>query len=390
MKLPMGTSEMDAVLRRLVEAVHSSPTMAVVMVSGGGARSLAWLLAVPGASRTVIEARVPYSAEAMNDVLGHEPDTVVAAGTSAEMARAAYGRAVRLRPAGAPVVGIGATAAIATDRPKKGDHRCFVSAWDETEVITYGLTFAKGLRDRSGEDDIVSRLVVRALGEACGIDADVTLELDPAERLEVTRRPHGDPIDRLLSGDVQCVAVLPDGAVLIDEPVKGGVLAGSFDPLHEAHTGLAGVAGEIIGEEVVFELSVINVDKPPLARWEIDTRTRQFAGKGTVVLTRAPTFREKADLFPGCTFVTGWDTAVRLVEPSYYGGDEAEMVKALARIRHRGCRFLVAGRVDGEEFHTLKEVGVPRELQEMVSPIPEAAFRYDLSSTDLRLAAPSS
>ena len=33
---------------------------------------------------------------------------------------------------------------------------------------------------------------------------------------------------------------------------------------------------------------------------------------------------------------------------------------------------------------------MPEGLESLVSPIPEAAFRYDLSSTELRLAASSS
>jgi nicotinamide mononucleotide (NMN) deamidase PncC len=378
----------DSQLSVMIEAIHISPTMAVAIVSGGGARSLAWLLGVPGASSTIMEARVPYSARAMRDVLGREPDRIVSPATAEDMALAAYRRAVGMRADGAPVVGISATAAIASDRPKKGGHRCFVASWTDTAVTTYGLTLVKGLRDRSAEDKLVSRLVVRALAEACGVGAELALDLDESERVEVATRSHGDPVEELLSGAVDSVTVRPDGAMLADEPFTGGVLAGSFDPFHQAHRALARAAGEIIGADVVFELSVLNVDKPPLARAEIDRRLAQFTGIGTVVLTRAPTFREKAELFQGCTFVVGWDTAVRLVEPRYYGGDEADMATALAAIRHHGCRFLVAGRVEGGVFHTLEEVRMPAGLEDLVSAIPEAAFRNDLSSTELRLAVP--
>ena len=386
----MAQNEMDAPLRRLVEMVHSSPMMAVVIVSGGGASALTWLLGAAGASRTVIEALVPYSAEAMADLLGHKPDTVVASDTSREMARTAHRRAVRKRPAGTPVVGIGATAAIATDRPKKGEHRCFVSAWDDAAVTTYALTFVKGLRHRSSEDDIVSKLVLRSLGEASHLDLELPLGLDPRERVEVTRRQHGDLVERLLNGDVDSVTVLPDGTMLDCEPVTGGLLPGSFDPLHEAHDGLAKAAAEILGDNVTFELSAHNVDKAALTPSEIERRVDQFAGKDTVVLTRAPTFHEKAKLFPGCTFVIGWDTAVRLVDPRYYRGDEGEMVKALTSIRHLGCRLLVAGRVDGGAFRTVDDVRFPAGLEDMVSPIPEQAFRCDVSSTGLRLTAAGS
>jgi hypothetical protein len=325
----------------------------------------------------------------MREFLGAESDQIVSPATAENMARAAYAKAVRLRPEDAPVVGIGATAAISSDRPKKGDHRCVAASWTDRAVTTFGLTFVKGLRDRAAEDKLVSRIVVRALAEACELDADLTLELDGSEEIGINRRSHDDPIEELLRGAVDSVTVLPNGTLLADRPSRGGVLAGSFDPFHEGHSALARVGAEIVGAEVVFELSVFNVDKPLLTRAEIDKRLGQFAGVGTVVLSRAPTFRDKAELFPGCTFIVGWDTAVRLVEPSYYGGDEAEMAKALAAIRNRGCRFLVAGRLDEGDFHTLAEVRMPDGLEDLVSAIPEAAFRHDLSSTELRLAGPT-
>ena len=68
---------MDALVRRQIESVHASPTMAVMAIAGGASRALAWLLGVPGASRTVLEAVVPYSPSALEDHLGYAPDTVL-------------------------------------------------------------------------------------------------------------------------------------------------------------------------------------------------------------------------------------------------------------------------------------------------------------------------
>ena len=61
---------MEPALRAAVEAVHASPVRAVLHVSGGAAQSMGWIMSVPGASRTLIEARVPYQRESMMDVLG--------------------------------------------------------------------------------------------------------------------------------------------------------------------------------------------------------------------------------------------------------------------------------------------------------------------------------
>ena len=375
---------MDAQVRTQVERLHASPTMTVVAVAGAGAQALSWLLGAPGASRTVLEALAPYASSALTELLGYAPRQVVARETAEDMARSAYQIARRLAPDGAPLVGIGCTATIATERPKKGEHRCFTSAWTEQQVTTYALKFVKGLRDR--EDDIVSRLLLRALAQASHVEFDLPLGLDDREGIEVTTSGHGDPVERLLKGQVTTVTVHTDGIVLTDEPVRGGVLPGSFDPLHVGHEELVKVAASMLEADVTFELSVSNVDKPLLEQTEVRKRLGQFAGRWDVVLTRAATFHEKAGLFPGCTFIVGWDTALRLVEPKYYGGDESEMLRALAEIRQRGCRFLVAGRVDDGAFHALEDVPVPAPFKDMFSPIPEAVYRRDLSSTQLRVA----
>ena len=58
--------------------------------------------------------------------------------------------------------------------------------------------------------------------------------------------------------------------------------------------------------------------------------------------------------------MVGWDTAIRLVDPKYYGGDEDAMLRALAEIWALGCRFLVAGREENGAFRTLADVAVPQ------------------------------
>ena len=375
---------MDALVRRQVERLQRGPHKAVVAVAGGGAQALSWLLATPGASHSILEARVPYSLPALTEFLGSEPSPAVSRKTAEDMAQRSYQRALRLATDDAAIIGVGCTAALTTDRPKKGDHRCFVSGWTASAVTTYGVTLVKGLRDREAEDEVVSRLVLRALAEASDAKFDLSLGLDERESLEAVTSNHGDLIGRLLAGDVTTVTVHPDGVMMADDVVRGGVIPGSFDPFHRGHERLAQVAARVLDAEVRFELSIANVDKPLLDEVEITTRLAQFAGKRPVVLTRASRFYQKSALFPGCTFVVGWDTAVRLVNPEYYGGSEDKMTAALATIRRAGCRFLVAGRAVGEVFHGGDQVPVPAEFEEMFSPIPEEAFRYDVSSTELR------
>ena len=110
----------------IIEAIHATPTRFVIAVTGGGSGAIAALLAVPGASRTVLDALVPYHEPSLVDFLGYRPEQFCSADTAQAMARRARERAEWLAP-GEVVGGVACTASLATDRPKRGEHRCWVA-----------------------------------------------------------------------------------------------------------------------------------------------------------------------------------------------------------------------------------------------------------------------
>jgi nicotinamide mononucleotide (NMN) deamidase PncC len=376
---------MDDAWRRLIEQVHASGRRVVLAITGGGSGAIGELLRVPGASRTLLEAIVPYDGAALAQYLGGAPDQACSEETAVAMARRARERARALASEAAATVGLGATASLASDRPKKGDHRCHIAVATEQGLDVTSIVLEKDRRDRGTEEDVVARVIVTVLARACGIAAPSTASLlDLGDRLTEGQRPPPNLLAQLLAGTVDRLTSC-DGGLVRGAPTPRAVLPGSFNPLHAGHFGLAQVAARRLGTPVAFELSVTNVDKPPLGEAEVTRRLRQFPSPHMVELTRAPTFREKARLFPGTTFVVGADTAERIVRSRYYGNSEAAMREALNEIAGLGCRFLVAGRAnDAGEFTTVGEAPIPLQYRGLFTAIPETDFRIDLSSTRLR------
>jgi hypothetical protein len=166
-------------------------------------------------------------------------------------------------------------------------------------------------------------------------------------------------------------------------PSPAVLFPGAFNPLHGGHSRMAEVAAARCGGPVTFEMSIVNVDKPPLDFIEIADRLEQITDR-RVLLSRAPTFVEKAHLVPGCLFVVGIDTLERIGQPRYYGGDVAQRDAAIDTIADQGCRFLVFGRALGDDFVTLSDVQLPERLRRLCDFVPEREFREDVSSTQLR------
>lgn len=355
-----------------VRALHDSPHQGVFHITGGGAGLLSELLCVPGASATVLDAAVPYSAQALAKLLGAAPEQSCSAATARDLAMSAY---VRARALGADEhgfgFGFGLTASLATNRRKRGEHRAHFALQTGGATHTWSLRLAKDTRERSEEERLVADAALAALGEALAVRSEM-----PAMRGDETLShnvAHADAdLRALLAGERDAVGVGRPQAVL----------PGAFNPLHDGHRQMAAVAEARLDAPVAFEICIRNVDKPPLNFHDMVTRRQQFSGE-PLWFTNAATFVEKARRFAPVWFVVGTDTLSRIADPKYYraGG----LPEAVAELARSGCRFLVFGRAREGRFVALEDLSLPPALSALCEGVDEADYRCDVSSTALRI-----
>ena len=314
-----------------IERILNSGFRAVLVTTGGGSGALHALLSTPGASRFVADAQIPYSPEALERFLGEKIEHSCSPGAARKLTETA------VRDLESGVIGISCSAALMTNRERRGDDRAFICIKTAESERLYALYFSK--TSRAEQEALLSDWLLILIAQATGAE-------------------------------------------------HGLMLPGSFNPVHQGHCNLLEVAEEMTGLRGVFELSCANVDKPELPEEEILRRAAAIRDI-PVALTHAPRFVQKAELFPKTTFVLGYDTAARLVEKNHtFKCVVSEGYNCWARqwemFRKLETSFLVAGRHHGGGFQTLENLDLPAGFESLFEAVPESKFREDISSTELR------
>jgi len=303
-----------------IERILNSGFRAVLVTTGGGSGALNALLTTPGASRFVVEAHVPYSPEALERFLGEKPEHSVSPVAARKLAEVAF----KSQVSGLRFISVSCTAALQTDRERRGDDRAFIFIKTaETEKV-YALYLSKTSREE--QEKLLSDWLLVLIAQAVGAE-------------------------------------------------RGLMLPGSFNPVHQGHFNLLKAAEKMTGLRGIFELSCANVDKPAIEEADALRRAAVISDV-PVALTHTPRFIQKAEFFQGTTFAVGFDTAIRFIKDC--SSEEWKKFQTLE------TRFLVAGRQYNGVFQTLENLERPEGFEALFEAVPESKFREDISSTRLR------
>lgn len=336
-----------------------------VACTGAGLSVQQELWSEVGASEYLLGGVFPYSYQEVDTFLGSRPLSYCSKETSMEMAMTSYVRACGGSVGGAPM-GIGITASVATETYRKGGERAHLTIITSDRVLYQKVDLQRGRGNfmRSAHDIAIKFAFLNLLESLL---SDNQEQATVAAHTEMMLRPRW----------------MPDGSRQQASP-SGLYLPTSMDPLHHGHKALM-EAAEFADQGPEGSGSyLVEVDPPHKANPTLQDLLSKVAAaradsQPIEFSSGEPLFLDKARARPGSVFAVGYDTALRLVDPSW-GYNVSAMLNELDEL---GTVFIVAGRLHEGVYKTVESIPECASRTALFYPVPT---RVDVSSTEIREA----
>lgn len=138
----------------LIEQIHSSGWKSVWAVTGGGIAAVHVILAYPGASRFILDIRIPYSREALAAYLGEPPVYACSEETARKMAAKALEKGT---------LGVSCTAVLQSGSHPIEPHRAFICIQSSQKIFCERIDLEPGTR--SEQDAFLSGVLLSKLAK---------------------------------------------------------------------------------------------------------------------------------------------------------------------------------------------------------------------------------
>ncbi|MCF0233622.1 MAG: hypothetical protein HUK22_01435 [Thermoguttaceae bacterium] len=170
------------------------------------------------------------------------------------------------------------------------------------------------------------------------------------------------------------------------------IFPGAFNPAHCGHLKIARLAAQKTEFPTEFEISVQNVDKPPIDYLTFARRITALAAVTSgarIWATNAKKFVEKAAIFPNTTFAVGMDTIVRLASLKYADYSQEKLNCILEELNKRNVRFLIFPRAGADgTIPEPAELNLPPKLAKICLFVSKDEFLENISSSEIRRESP--
>lgn len=383
---------------KLINDLKSTNTSLYIACTGGGSGLQDILWKEPGASSFLVGASFPYSTTEFDSFIGYQKKNKYCSREGAiEFAMASYIRAREyciLNNKDNPV-GIGISCACTTNRDKKGANRVHTAWVNKFGISSAFVEFNTSIREADGE--FVNQIGLATIADAIGKEYTFKINgFDLSGNITFHNITTSERYVRLLMKEFapqQACELFFQYPYFCNDGTKSNplftsviFLPGSFNPIHDGHRDIAWKTSCLTKQNPTYMITSDSIHKKSLTVSEMLDRVAMvrlerygiYKCPNLLFTQEDPLFIDKAKNNPGCSFVIGYDTAERMLDPKW----GPEIILMLHEFRKYRTKFYICGRIINEELKTIKDLSYPSYFSDLLIEVPNTGTEH--SSTQIR------